>query len=263
MNTMKHVICLEHVLRRSWNPHPEEVFHAITTELHPVLSCLRAHHHRQECELILWILTELITNAVNALFSAALITKTHLSRNILLTVFQVNPLHGEVALRRLSPSPSEAVVRTIEHGLGMRIPTFLRLPHRDKFTHVGVWDAPHDILVQYARDDAVPAWACQVESSVPPTRDDVKEIRARIHRYDTTLNAIHEQRRDLKSSDGCYWLPSLTGGGGMGLLACLRKAQDAGCALTFCEAETMAGKTVFRLFAGTVSRERSRSDGKS
>ncbi len=227
-NTLEHSINLTNVLSPKWNPHPEEVFRAISSELRPVPTFLTANHVAQDCTTTLhWICIELVTNAVNALFSHALITKTGLSRNTLLTVFDANPLWGEVALHHVTVQTSGPRMQQIEQRLAMPLERFLTLPQRQKFASVGVFEAPHQIVVRCHVVSSSRHVVCDVRSPLPPTDDDRHEILARFQDPDATAHTIQQQRAYRQDADGCYWLPSLTGGGGMGLVVCLRKAHTA------------------------------------
>jgi hypothetical protein len=247
-STLKHRINLTNVLSPTWNPHPEEVFRAISSELRPVPTFLAANHVAQECATTIhWICIELVTNAVNALFSHALIAKTGMSRNALLTVFAANPLWGEVALNHVKAQPSGTLMQVVEQRLSMPLEPFLTLPQKQKFASVGVFEAPHQIVVRCDVVSSTQHVVCDVRSPLPPTDEDLHEILARFHEPDATARTIQRQRAHRQDADGCYWLPSLTGGGGMGLLACLRKAHAADLSLTFLKQGVAKGETVFRL----------------
>jgi hypothetical protein len=247
-STLKHGINLTNILSPKWNPHPEEVFRAISSELRPVPTFLAANHVAQDCTTrIHWICIELVTNAVNALFSHALIAKTGMSRNTLLSVFAANPLWGEVAFNHVTAQTSGIRMQQIEQCLSMPLERFLTLPQHQKFASVGVFEAPHQIIVRCGVASATRHVVCDVCSPLPPTDDDLHEILARFHEPDATARTIQRQRAHRQDADGCYWLPSLTGGGGMGLLACLRKAHTANLSLTFLKQGVAKGETVFRL----------------
>ncbi len=138
-------------------------------------------------------------------------------------------------------------MQRVEQRLSMSLERFLSLPQRQKFASVGVFEAPHQILVRCHVAVSTRQVVCDVCSPLPPTDEDLREILVRFQHPEATVHTIQRQRAHRQDADGCYWLPSLTGGGGMGLLACLRKANTADLSLTFLTQAMAKGETVFRL----------------
>ncbi len=243
---MELAVDLSNVLQDAWNPHPDEVVRAINEELNPAISFLESRAGGRKIDAVRWILMELATNAVNALFSHALIERTGASREELLSVFKANPLWGDACLKRLESHPVNPMGARVEQALGMRLSEFLRLSQAGKFRQAGVFDFPHGITVA-CRIPGDGSFEVDVASPVPPSPGDLREVAARFERYEETKALVIERRAGTRDQDGMYWLPSFTGGGGMGLLACIAKAAESGLSFRFMAEEAAAGKTVFRL----------------
>ena len=86
-----------------------------------------------------------------------------------------------------------------------------------------------------------------VESAAPLAAEDEAEILRRFADFERTVREIREARKKYEDAEGVFHMPSFTGGGGYGLLACIAAAREAGLFLDYVPRQGPPRTADFRL----------------
>ncbi|RKZ10157.1 hypothetical protein DRQ25_03895 [Candidatus Fermentibacteria bacterium] len=203
---------------------PEAFTFALIDELVPVIEFLKGHLSVSDDESVKWILMELTANAATAPISYTLGRETGLTRDEMLTAIGTSALWPDLSARSLSGSSQESVV-CIEQVLGISIPEWLSLRLKDRICLLGLTPESNWVQIRVDIDVQQDCFSLSVVTSFPPLKEDIEAIRCRFETPDETTCRIRKERAAFEDEEGIYHMPSFTGGGGMGLLACIRLAE--------------------------------------
>ncbi|MCK4806717.1 MAG: hypothetical protein KAT09_03675, partial [Candidatus Aegiribacteria sp.] len=199
---------------------PEAFTFAIIDELDPVMEFLNRHLSTSVDDCVKWILMELTANAITAPVCYLLGTKTGLTREEMLSAIGTSALWPDYSLRNSSSSSQDSVTR-LEDFLGVSIPQWLSMNLRDRFGRLGLTSNSNWVSIAAHISITDKRYEIVVKSEYPLRRGDIEEIRCRFESPDETSSRIQKERALFEDKDGIYHMPSFTGGGGMGLLACV------------------------------------------
>jgi hypothetical protein len=184
----------------------------------------------EEAGSIAWIAMELVSNAIASALGSALGAATGLPRKDLLEVFGTSAIWpGPEPLWR--PEGSGEAFPVVRSTIGMEPADWLRLPVPERFRSLGIEPDACWVLVSCRIGPEAGDIELTVSSQKPPLEGDLEEIRGRLADPDTSGARISRIREPHRDGEGMYHLPSFTGGGGMGLVACARTAVDLGLTL--------------------------------
>ncbi len=204
---------------------PEDFTYAIIDELDPVMKFLNRHLSISDDDGVKWILMELTANAVTAPVSYLLGRKTGLTREEMLSAFGTSALWPDFSTRNSSRSSQDSVIR-IEKVLGVSIPEWLSMNLIDRINRLGLECRSNWVCITASISTADKRFEIVVQSGYPHLRGDIEEIQCRFESPDEISSRIREERTAFEDEEGIYHMPSFTGGGGMGLLACIRLAEE-------------------------------------
>lgn len=204
---------------------PEAFTYAIIDELDPVMEFLNAHLSISDDDTVKWILMELTANAIAAPACYLLGTETGLSREEMLSVIGTSVVWPGTCKCISSEASQESVIR-LEEELGVTIPQWLSMNLKDRIGRLGLETRSNWVSITACINTIDKRFEIVVQSEYPPLRGDIEEIRCRFESPDETTSRIREERAAFEDEEGIYHMPSFTGGGGMGLLACIRLAEE-------------------------------------
>ncbi len=243
---LKQVFCPDLMTIFDNSSGPEAFTYAIINELEPVMEFLNGHLSISDDESVKWILMELTANAVTAPICYTLGRETGLTRDEMLSAIGTSALWPDLSTRNLSGSSQESVV-CIEQVLGISIPEWLSIHLKDRISLLGLTPERNWVQIKVDIDTQQNCFSLSVVSAFPPLKQDVEAIRCRFETPDETTNRIREERTAFEDKDGIYHMPSFTGGGGMGLLACIRLAEKNNLYLDYCVRDNEESGVRFRL----------------
>jgi hypothetical protein len=184
----------------------------------------------EEAGSIGWIAMELVSNAIASALGSALGAATGLPRKNLLKVFGTSAIWpGPEHLWR--PEGSGEEFRAVRSTIGMEPADWLRLSVPERFRSLGIEPDAGWVLVSCRIGPEAGDIELAVSSQKPPLEGDLEEIRGRLADPDACRVRISRIREPHGDGGGMYHMPSFTGGGGMGLVACARTAVDLGLTL--------------------------------
>ena len=199
-----------------------------------------------EPETLTWMLMELTSNAVSSALGSVLGRLTGLSRARMLNVFGTSVIWpGEADIWH--PSAPEEDILKVEEALGMKSCEWLGLPALDKFESLGLLPGDGWVAVRAAIDRERGSFAVSVVSEHPPLYGDLTTIRQLFSDPDRTRNEVIGLRKTHTDSGGMHHIPSFSGGGGLGLLECMRIAAENDLVLDWKPPEAERGPIVFML----------------
>lgn len=225
---------------------PEAFTYAIIDELDPVMEFLNSHLSISDDDSVKWILLELTANAVAAPACYLLGTETGLSREEMLSVIGTSVIWPDTGKCDSSGASQEFVIR-MEKVLGVSISQWLSMNLKDRIGLLGLESRNSwvSIIASISTEDA--RFEIVVQSEYPPLRGDIEEIRCRFESPDETSSRIQKERTPFEDEEGIYHMPSFTGGGGMGLLACIRLAEKKNLYLDYLVQDDTGSGIRFRL----------------
>ena len=225
---------------------PESFTYAIIDELNPVMEFLKGHLFVSDDESVKWILMELTANAVTAPISYTLGRETGFTRDEMLSAIGTSALWPDLSTRNLSGSSKESVIR-IEQVLGISIPQWLSMQLKDRIKLLGLTPVSNWVQITANIDVQQNSYNLSVVSAFPPLKGDIETIRCRFKTPDEITNKIRKERAAFEDKEGIYHMPSFTGGGGMGLLACIRLARENNLYLDYSVQDCAVSGVSFRL----------------
>lgn len=225
---------------------PEAFTYAIIDELDPVMEFLNSHLSISDNDSVKWILLELTANAVAAPACYLLGTGTGLSREEMLSVVGTSVIWPDIGKCSSSEAPKEFVIR-MEKVLGVSIPQWLSLNLKDRISRLGLECRNNWVRITASISTADKRFKIVVQSEYPPLRGDIEEIRCRFESTDETTRRIRKERAPFEDEEGIYHMPTFTGGGGMGLLACIRLAEEKDLYLDYLVQDGAGSGIRFRL----------------
>lgn len=233
------------VIRAASNEDPALIVYAINSQLEPVVDRALSSGAEVEREVLLWILMEITLNAVNARIGAGLVETTGYVREKLLEVFGVNILYPDSSADSKDSSVPEATV--VAGRLGMDIPRFVKLSLSGKFSALGVITSPGWVTIDTEVSGSPSGFSILVRSEDPIVDEDHEAILWRYRDPVAARREILEKRKPWGDDEGIFRMPSFTGGGGVGLLACITHAGEAGMNLEYVPEEEGERLACFRV----------------
>ncbi len=226
---------------------PERLFRAVGKELEPAVELLRRHTPSIDLHRLTWILIELVSNSLTAPLGKVLAQKTGLTRQELLEAFGTSVLWPHPSLDRIDRTVASALRRRLESAIGCSADEFLDLPLCEKSKMLGI---PRDedwlsVVVRFGQRAG--GFEILVQSDYGPSEDDHREILSRFKNYEGEKAKVVELRKKHADENGIYHIPSFTGGGGAGLLMCIRTARELGLQFEYLADESSQGRTIFRI----------------
>ena len=225
---------------------PEAFTYAIIDELHPVMEFLNGHLSISYDEGVKWILMELTANAVTAPIGYILGRETGLTRDKMLSAIGTSALWPDLSTRNISGSSQESVIR-IEQVLGISIPEWLSMELKDRINLLGLTPESNWVQIRADIDVQQDYFSLSVVSAFPPLKEDIEAIRCRFETPDEITYRIRKERTAFEDEEGIYHMPSFTGGGGMGLLACIRLAEKRNLYLDYFSKDSEESGLRFRI----------------
>lgn len=225
---------------------PEAFTYAIIDELDPVMKFLNGHLSVSVDDSVKWMLMELTANAVTVPISCTLGRETGLTRDEMLSAIGTSALWPDLSKRNSSRSSQESVIR-IEQILGISIPEWLSMQLKDRINLLGLTPISNWVQIRANIDVQQNYYSLSVNSGFPPLKGDIEAIRSRFESSDETSIRIRNERKPFEDKDGIYHMPSFTGGGGMGLLACIRLAEEKDLFLDYVVQDDAESGILFRL----------------
>jgi hypothetical protein len=204
--------------------------HSLNETLAPVVDEVGADLPAGHRETLLWMLMEITLNALNSRLGSALRALSGLSGGRLLDVLGVNVLYPDESVTEMDYSGPEA--KRLAGLLGMDLEEFVRLPLRGKFDALGVPLSPGWVTLE-TRTREQGSYAVAIRSLCPLHEEDHREVLKRFEDPDGAREEVLERRKPWGDDQGVYRMPSFTGGGGMGLLECIRMAGECGMELEY------------------------------
>jgi hypothetical protein len=238
---------IQTVLRSTEGLEPDTFVEAIHRELDPVIEFLSTGEPEADLEQVRWMLMELTANAILARLGRVLVERTGFSRNALLGALGVNPVWGPEDPEAHEFDEADPVLRSIEEVVGCSIREYLRLPLAEKFETLGTHEHPGWVRLRVSFREETGDFEIFVESDGAPLPEDAEEITRRFTDFECVLAEVKAQAKAYRDAQGRVFRPSFTGGGGMGLLACIRTCKVLGLHLDFLPEEGGERRTVFRL----------------
>ncbi|MHC5037491.1 MAG: hypothetical protein ACYTHM_09275 [Planctomycetota bacterium] len=226
---------------------PEALFRAIERQVEPAVRILDTGASRPDPEKVKWILIEVVTNALTAPVGATLMERTGLSRNALLEAFGSSVLWPHPSAEHQEPAGTKPDRERIASVVGMSVADFMSLPLSGKFRLLGIPSDRSWIRVEVRAGPGKGNFEIFVDSDRSASADDEAEIRKRFEDPGGQKEKIASVREDYVDAEGIYHLPSFTGGGGTGLLACMKTVAEQGLFFDYLSEAAPEGKTRFRL----------------
>jgi hypothetical protein len=243
------------VIDAAVNEDPALIVYAINSQLGPIVDLTLSSGAEVDREELLWILMEITLNAVNAKVGSSLAEVAGYSREKLLEVFQVNILYPDSTVESKDYSGPDA--EAVSSVLGMSIPRFVKLSLSDKLLTLGVTASPGWITIDVSLSEDYPAFSILVRSEDPISDEDHEEIIRRFREPDLVKREVLERRKPWEDEQGVFRMPSFTGGGGVGLLECIRLAAEAGIVLEYIPGRSNRRSALFRVsFPGNPEASR-------
>ena len=174
----------------------------------------------------------------------------NLTRGLLLALLgalDVNPVWGPADSETRAYDAADPALQALEEAAGRPIRDYLRLRLVEKFRVFGLQGAPDWVRVRASVREGTKDFEVFVESDGAPAPEDAEEIVRRFLDYEGTLAEVKAQAEAYTDARGRMFRPSFTGGGGMGLLVCIRMCETQGLHLDFLREEEKNNLTVFRL----------------
>jgi hypothetical protein len=207
---------------------------------------LNTHISISDDESVKWILLELTANAITAPVCYLLGTKTGFTREEMLSVIGTSVIWPDTGKCNSSGASRKLVIR-MEEVLGVSIPQWLSMNLKDRISRLGLESRSSwvSITASIGTEDA--NFEIVVQSDYPPLRGDIEEILCRFESPDETSSRIQKERVPFEDKEGIYHMPSFTGGGGMGLLACIRLAEKKNLYLDYFSQDGEESRIRFRI----------------
>lgn len=219
------------ILDRTLNEDPATFVYAVNDQLAPVAHIIEETGIEFDGEGLIWVLMELVSNAVNARLGNRLMEFTDLGRNDLLEGIGLNiiyPLEGSsvgVACREIGD--------LLTNAMGVTFQVFIGMPLLDKFEVLGIDPDDGWITLIVRIPDSESVFSVTVESDDRVCDDDHAEISRRFNDMDKVTAEIDRLRLSHTCEDGSYRIPTFTGGGGYGLIASIRTCSRLGFTLEY------------------------------
>jgi len=176
---------------------------------------------------------ELTGNAISAPIGYRLGEGTHLPRRELLSAIGTSAVWPDINLRKQCESSMSGVIR-IEKLLGCSIDHWLSMILKDRICYLGLDPITNWVSVTVLINSANTEFMITVQSKYPPLEGDIQEILQRFKSPLELCTRVREERSSFEDKEGIYHMPTFTGGGGMGLLECMRIAAEKGLNLSYC-----------------------------
>ncbi len=225
---------------------PEAFTMAILGELDPVMEFLSCHLAISDQDSVKWILLELTSNAVTTPIGYTLGSETGLTRDEMFSAIGTSALWPDLSMRNSFRSAQESVIR-IEQFLGISIPEWLSMQVKDRINFLGLTPESNWVQISAKIDVQRKGFCISVVSAFPPLKGDIEAIRYRFESTDETSRRIREERKPFEDKERIYHMPSFTGGGGMGLLACIHLAEEKNLYLDYFVKDDAGSEICFRL----------------
>ncbi|GEM_PF-2328038 len=206
---------------------PEEFTLALLSRMREVAGfvCNFSRDSSREPETLAWMLMELTSNAISSAPGSVLGRLTGLTRDEMLGVFGTSVIWpGDADIRH--PTGSEVNLLRVERVLGMKCGEWLDLPALERFTSLELLPGDGWVTVRASVQPEWRSFAVWVSSTHPPLDGDLSLIRRILREPDTSRDEVLDLRKAHTDSDGMYHIPSFSGGGGLGLLECIRLAGE-------------------------------------
>jgi len=168
---------------------------------------------------------ELTSNAIFAAAGYLLGRRTGLSRKDMLEAIGTSTVWPDLS-RRKTPLSSFEPVYSIEKAFGLSVPEWLSMSLKARILSLGLSPDKSWVRIKVHCDTECQHFNVQVRSEYPALEADVAEVRCRFESTGTTSERILNERKPFEDEDGIYHMPSFTGGGGMGLLECIRLSAE-------------------------------------
>ncbi len=202
---------------------PESFVLDLEDQLSPFLDRLGGLLPDGAMDALGWVLMELVSNAMLAPLGSALHDRLGLDRDRMLALLGTSAVWpGPRSMRRAGPERLRELFRS---RVGMDVDDWLDLPLRERMGALGVETAADHVTVSAAGGPA--RLEVRVSSSHPPLPGDLEAARERIG-DPAVAETIARERAPFEDGDGIFHMPSLTGGGGFGLICCSRLCRENG-----------------------------------
>ena len=225
---------------------PEAFYYSIVDEIDPVMEFLNEHLSISDDETVKGILLELTSNAVTAPIGYTLGRETGLTRDEMLCAIGTSVLWPDLSMRNSSRSSHESLIR-IEQLLGINIPEWLSMQLKDRINLLGLTPMSNWVQITATIDVQQNCYSLSVVSAFPPLKGDIEAIRYRFESTDEASTWIGKERKSFEDEEGIYHMPSFTGGGGMGLIWCIRLADEKNLYLDYFVQDDAGPEIRFRL----------------
>jgi hypothetical protein len=212
------------------NSDPSRVVAALNVILGPAVEAAGGGLSPESRETLLWILMEITLNAINSRVGKGLSETTGMGRGELLDIIGVNVLYPDGSADRADYSGPGAV--ELAGKLDMGIPEFVRLSLEEKLAVLGTGTSPGWVTLETVSYGGG-RFSVTVLSDDPVSDDDHREILRRFVDPVPARQEVQEENRHWEDGEGIFRMPSFTGGGGMGLLECIRQASECGMRLEY------------------------------
>jgi hypothetical protein len=232
----------------------EAFVRAIEAELDPAVEFLKPVAGETDLGGLRWILMELVANAVLAPMGRAVMTRAGLTRRASLDALGANPVWGSGTLETPDRDPEEPALVALERGLGCTADEFLALDLPAKFRLLGLLGGESWVQVRVVPPAGPSGFQIEVRSLEPATPDDIEEVRKRFEDFEGTRREIENWRGAFLDEGGVYRAPSFTGGGGVGLLACIGRCRALGLQIEYEVGKNPAGTLKFLVFEAPPPR---------
>lgn len=211
---------------------PAAFYYSIVDEIDPVMKFLNEHLSISDDETVKGILLELTSNAVTAPIGYTLGRETGLTRDEMFSAIGTSVLWPDLSMRNSSRSSPESLIR-IEQLLGISIPEWLSMQLKDRINLLGLTPMSNWVQITANIDVQQNCYSLSVVSAFPALKGDIEAIRYRFESTDEASRWIGKERKSFEDEDGIYHMPSFTGGGGMGLIWCIRLAEEKNLCLDY------------------------------
>jgi hypothetical protein len=211
---------------------PEPFTKALLRELEPVMQFLSSSMPLTGESTIKWILMELASNAVSASTGYLLGKMTGLSRNEMLQAIGTSVVWPDLTRRNKSAASAEST-ELIEEALGLTIPQWLSMGLRERILRLGLSPEKNWVKIVVNCNTEHYHFNIQVRSEYPSLKEDADEVRCRFESAAAISERILKEHKPFEDEDGIYHMPSFTGGGGMGLLECIRLSENSSLYLNY------------------------------
>lgn len=211
---------------------PEAFYYSIVDEIDPVMEFLNEHLSISDDETVKGILLELTSNAVTAPIGYTLGRETGLTRDEMLCAIGTSVLWPDLS-SRISPVSSQDSVLRMQGVLGVSIPQWLSMNLIDRVSLAGLTFESRWVSITAQISITDERFEIVIQSEYPLLSGDIEEIHCRFETPEEISSRVREERTAFEDEEGIYHMPSFTGGGGMGLLACIRLAEEKNLCLDY------------------------------